>query len=64
MSSELDTAVAELRRAADRLRSGEIDPEQAAELVERCAQLAAQVGAALDRQASASAESPGQERLL
>ena len=63
MSDELDAAVEELERAAARLRSDDIEPEEAAELVERCAQLAAQAGAALDRQASAG-DSPGQERLL
>jgi hypothetical protein len=62
--SELDEAIAELERTAARLRSEEIDPEEAAELVERCAQLAAEVGAALDRQAAASAEAAGQEKLL
>jgi exonuclease VII small subunit len=61
--SELDDAVAELERAAARLRSDEIPPEEAAELVERCAQLAATLGAALDRQASAP-DTSGQERLL
>ena len=62
--SELDEAIAELERAAARLRSEEIDPEEAAELAERCARLAVEVGAALDRQAAASAEAPGEERLL
>jgi exonuclease VII small subunit len=64
--SELDDAVAELERAAARLRSQDIDPEEAAELVERCAELAARAGAALDRQAAAAQgdPSPGQERLL
>ena len=61
--SELDEAIAELERAAARLRSEEIDPEEAAELAERCARLAAEVGAALDRQAAAAAEPPGEERL-
>ena len=61
--SELDAAIEELERAAARLRAEEIDPDEAAELVERCAQLATEVGAALDRRAAA-AESAGQERLL
>jgi hypothetical protein len=64
MSDELDAAIAELERAADRLRAEEIDADEAAELVERCAQLAAQLGSALDRKASAPAEGSGQERLL
>jgi len=62
--SELDAAIEELERAAARLRAEEIDPDEAAELVERCAQLATEVGAALDRRAAAAAESAGQERLL
>ena len=62
--SELDAAIEELERAAERLRAEDIDPDEAAELVERCAQLAAEVGAALDRRAAATAESAGQERLL
>jgi len=62
--SELDEAIAELERTAARLRSEDIDPEEAAELVERCAQLATEVGAALDRKAAASAEAAGQEKLL
>jgi hypothetical protein len=64
VSDELDAAIAELERAAERLRADDVDADEAAELVERCAQLAAQVGAALDRRASAPDESPGQERLL
>ncbi|MEA2351594.1 MAG: hypothetical protein QOG41_555 [Thermoleophilaceae bacterium] len=64
MSDELDAAIAELERAAERLRADDVDADEAAELVERCAQLAAQVGSALDRRASAPDESPGQERLL
>ncbi len=62
--SELDAAIEELERAAARLRAEEIDPDEAAELVERCAQLATEVGAALDRRAAGAAESAGQERLL
>jgi len=62
--SELDAAARELERAAARLRSDEIEPEEAAELVERCAELAASLGAALDRQAAAPGKSAGQERLL
>jgi hypothetical protein len=61
--NELDAAIAELERAAARLRSEEIEPDEAAELVERCAELAATLGAALDRQA-APAEPSDQERLL
>jgi hypothetical protein len=61
--SDLDAAIAELERAAVRLRGEELSPEEAAELVERCAELAARVGAELDRRAEPD-ESPGQETLL
>ena len=62
--SELDDAIAELERTAERLRAEDIDPDEAADLVERCAQVAARLGAALDRQAAAPDEAAGQERLL
>jgi hypothetical protein len=61
--SALDDAIAELETAAARLRSEDISPEEAAELVERCAEIAARVGAELDRRADPG-ESPGQETLL
>ena len=60
--NELDGVVQELERAAERLRAEDIDPDEAADLVERCAELAAGLGAALDRRA-AGADAPGQERL-
>ena len=60
----LEEAIAELERAAERLRSCELEPEEAAELVERCAELAARVGAELDRQAAPGDSTPGQETLL
>jgi hypothetical protein len=66
--SALDSAIADLDRAATRLREGELDAEQAAALVEECADLAARVGAELEGAArpAASAEAPpsGQETLL
>jgi hypothetical protein len=61
MSEQVDLLAAELERAAERLRSGEIEPAEAAELVERCAQLAAQLGSELDRRAAGDG---GQEQLL
>jgi hypothetical protein len=60
----LDDAIAELEAAAAKLRSDEITPEEAAELVERCAELAARVGAELDRRADSGPTAPGQETLL
>jgi hypothetical protein len=64
--SRLDDLVAELQQAAERLRDGTLDANEAAELVERCAELAAEIGQALDQEArEARAEPlPGQERLL
>jgi hypothetical protein len=65
-SSKLDALVEELEHTAIRLRSGELDSDEAASAVERCADLASQLGGELDVQARAVAsdEPPGQERLL
>jgi phage tail tape-measure protein len=62
----LDDAIAELQQAAERLRAGGLDGDEAAALVERCADLAADIGQALEREArEARAEPlPGQEKLL
>jgi hypothetical protein len=61
----LNELVDELYRAATELRSGDIEPTTAAELVERCADLAARAGAELDRLAREPDEPlPGQEELL
>jgi hypothetical protein len=60
----------ELERAAARLRSGEATGEEAADLVERCAELAGRISEALEREArGVTAElpfddAPEQERLL
>lgn len=64
--TRLDDAIERLQDAAAQLRSGELGLEEAAALVERCAQLAADLGHALDQEArEARAEPiPGQERLL
>ena len=64
MSEQLDDLVHELEAAAGRLRSGELSAEEAAGLVERCAELAGRLGAELDAQSRASSETEGQERLL
>ena len=60
----LDDAIAELERAAVRLRSEELAPEEAAELVERCAEIAGRVGAELERRSAPEGSAPGQETLL
>jgi hypothetical protein len=66
-AAALDDVIGELERAAERLRAGDLGADEAAELVETCAELAARVGRELDRAArAAAAESPpsGQETLL
>ena len=62
--SRLDELIAELQSAADRLRAGEVGSDEAAALVERCAELAAAVGMELDSGSRAASEAEGQERLL
>lgn len=65
MTPELEELVSELENTADQLRAGDLSPEDAAAAVERCAELAARVGATLDAQAREPEEAlPGQEELL
>ena len=66
MNPGIDELVAELEQTAARLRDGQLDQGEAAQLVERCADLANSVGAQLEREARASAagDPPGQEQLL
>ena len=59
--ADLDSLIRELEEVADRLRREELDPAAAAELVERCATLAGQIGGELEAQARTA---EGQERLL
>ncbi len=49
---------------AGRLRAGDLDSEEAATLVERCAELAGRIGSELEAESRAAAEVEGQERLL
>ena len=63
MSADLDTLIRDLEDVAGRLRAGDLDPDEAAALVERCAELAGRLGAELDRSARVAA-SEGQEQLL
>jgi hypothetical protein len=63
-SPDLDALTAELERAAARLRSGELDSDAAAALVDECARLAARAAGELDRQARAAEPAPGQDSLL
>jgi hypothetical protein len=46
----------ELERVADRLRAGDLDPHDAARLVDECARLAAAAASELDRAARAAGE--------
>ena len=64
--SELDSIVRELEAAAARLREEGVDADEAADLVERCADLATRAGQDLEREARATPEGgqPGQETLL
>ena len=64
MSERLDSLVDELRALAARLRADDLPPDEAAELVESCAELAARIGAELDSEGRAATETEGQERLL
>lgn len=61
---ELADLAAELERTAERLRAGDLDPEAAAEHVERCSELAGRLGSELERRARSEGASPGQETLL
>jgi exonuclease VII small subunit len=60
----LEQLADELEAVADRLRSGAVDYDEAAELVERCAELAGRLGAEVDAQARRAGQTEGQERLL
>ena len=62
----LERLVGRLEAAAERLRAGGLSPEEAAELVEQCAQGAAHAAAELERlaRAAASEPAPGQDQLV
>ena len=67
MKPELDAAIRELEEAARELRTPDIDADRAAGLVDRCADIAARIGAAVDdmaREVEREAPRAGQERLL
>jgi len=54
----LERLVGRLEEAADRLRDGDLSAEQAAEVVEQCAQDAARASGELERLARAAASEP------
>ena len=62
----LEALVARLEGAATELRAGGLAPEQAAALLDACAQAAAQASSELERltRAAASEPAPGQDRLV
>jgi len=61
----IEDLVKELEAAAVQLRSGELDSAAAADLIERCAELAARLGGELEALArKGEGGSPGQETLL
>ncbi len=60
----LSALAEELEAVADKLRAEAVDADEAADLVERCAEVAARLGSEIDARARGAAESEGQERLL
>jgi hypothetical protein len=61
----IEDLVKELESAAQELRGGELDSAAAADLIERCAELAARLGGELEALArKGEGASPGQETLL
>ncbi len=59
------TALAEeLEAVADKLRDDAVYDDEDDYLVERCAEIAARLGAEIDSRARGASESEGQERLL
>jgi hypothetical protein len=60
----LEQLAGELEAVADKLRAEAIDADEAADLVERCADLAQRIGAEIDSRGRAADEAEGQERLL
>ena len=63
-AESLDDLATELEGVAARLRSGDLGPDEAAELVQRSAQLAARLGSELDARGRSADRLEGQERLL
>jgi hypothetical protein len=62
--TDLNELAGDLERAAERLRSGELEPDAAAGLVDECARIAARAASELDRQARSAEPSPGQDTLI
>jgi hypothetical protein len=63
-TQSLDRLTERLELAAAELRSGSLDPDQAASLVDECARLAGEASAELDRQVrAAEADAVGSGQL-
>ncbi|MGH2712713.1 MAG: hypothetical protein ACRDM7_02285 [Thermoleophilaceae bacterium] len=60
----LERLASELEAVADKLRADAIDADEAADLVERCADLAQRIGAEIEARSRTAGEAEGQERLL
>jgi hypothetical protein len=60
----LEELAGELEAVADKLRSEAVDTDEAADMVERCAELAQRIGAEIDARSRSAGEAEGQERLL
>jgi hypothetical protein len=58
VSDPLQDLTDRLEQTAARLRAGELEPEQAARLVEDCARLAGEAATELDRRVRAAADAP------
>jgi hypothetical protein len=65
-TARLDELSRRLEEAAARLRSDELDPDEAKRLAGECAELAAEAAVELDRAARGAPQdaAPGQEELL
>jgi hypothetical protein len=66
MTDRLTDLTSQLEQAAARLRTEHLSADEAADLVEDCARIAADAAAALEREARAPAGEavPGQDSLL
>jgi hypothetical protein len=60
MTSVLQDLTERLERAAAELRAGELEPDDAARLVEECARLAGEAATELDRRVRGAADAPPQ----
>jgi hypothetical protein len=60
----IEELAAELETVAERLRTEGLDHAEAAELVQRCADLATRLGSEVDDRGRSAGRLEGQERLL